>query len=200
MSDLTSINESLLLKLKMTDFKPLYFNYIDDQYPFKRIIKKRRAARAFAFDKDGHLLLHLIKRDDIFNKHEYLETPGGGLKENETPFIALKREIKEELGREIIKSIYLGRVDDCYNLLEMANEVYFYAVILSDVRFPIQKISRGDSLIAETKVLTLNEAISYYEGSNEGGISFLVKRKELPFLYALRDYEILSSLEKIVPS
>lgn len=49
-------------------------------------------------DKDEFLLL---KRGETKTFHNHWQLPEGKLEENESPFDALKREIKEELGAEI---------------------------------------------------------------------------------------------------
>ena len=86
----------------------------DDQYPYKQITHNRIITRGVILnDKNEVLLLHLVG-DDIFGHRDCYETPGGGIKPNETLEESLLREIKEETGieAEIIKPI--GYVSDYY--------------------------------------------------------------------------------------
>jgi 8-oxo-dGTP diphosphatase len=52
------------------------------------------------------------------------EFPGGKLEENETPSFALIREIKEEVGLDVIKFDYLGEINHRYSQEEISLLVY----------------------------------------------------------------------------
>lgn len=52
------------------------------------------------------------------------EFPGGKLEENESPSFALVREIKEEVGLDVIKFDYLGEINHRYDEQEISLLVY----------------------------------------------------------------------------
>ncbi len=65
---------------------------------------------------DKIVLIHRIKTKDDGTVRDYYVTPGGKIEENESHEVALRREIKEELGIEIeIKGLCLELDDRDYN-------------------------------------------------------------------------------------
>lgn len=79
----------------------------------------RRSARAILITKDEKLVL--IKRTKP-EKGIYYVTPGGGIEEGETPLQAVERELKEEIGSDILSAKFLFHFDD----YEMNNSVDFF--------------------------------------------------------------------------
>ena len=144
---------------------PLKLTFVDTYFPRKEgPFTERRVARGLVY-QDGHFYIHMVKRDDAFGPALYPETPGGGV--------------------EVVA--YLGEVDDEYALIGRKNLNRFFLCRALGPRHEKHLVSRGDSLISETRSLTLEEAIKLYEDNPSTPISGLVRRRELPFLYLLRD-------------
>lgn len=106
----------------------LLATFKDNYYPFTYIDHTRKVSRAIVINQNKEVLMLKITRDDIFGNATYLETPGGGVNENENLKDAVIREVQEECGLnvEIIREI--GLVEDDYNLIHRHNESYYYLV------------------------------------------------------------------------
>ncbi len=90
----------------------IYLSLKDEQWPFEYISHDRQVVRAVVYDEDDYFYFVKTDRDDIFGKLESIETAGGGIEENEDEIIALKRELKEELGAEVEIIEKLAVIDD----------------------------------------------------------------------------------------
>lgn len=166
-------------------------NYTDDQYPYIGVTHTRKIARAVVLDENGNILILQVKRNDIFGSYTYLETPGGGVEENETIRNAVKREIEEEIGAEVKIIKKIGVVIDFYNLLNRQNENHYFLVKVIK-RTQIHHESFGDTLISNILSMSLDEVIETYQQEKDIDIIKLVKQRELPIL--LEAQKILSNL------
>ena len=105
---------------------------VDNIYkPVKKLNKVRFAVRALCFNAKGEIAIIHIKGKDNFGDKNYYELPGGGIEANETPEIALVREMKEELGVKIKSIQNLGVVTYNFNLLALKTIAYCYACSIS---------------------------------------------------------------------
>lgn len=155
--------------------------YLEDhEYPERGVKHTRIIARAILMNEQGLFAVHRIERDDSFGPYTYYETPGGGVDEGETVEQGLIRECLEETGYrvEIIEEI--GIVDDYYSYISRHNLNHYYLakIIEGDGKKIIA--SEGDSLIADTMYLPIEEVIKLYESMDDHMLPGLVKRRELP--------------------
>ena len=63
-------------------------------------------------DRDGRILIS--KRSENKFMPGYWEFPGGKIKSNEKPFLALKRELGEELGIDVKDAVSLVQINHDY--------------------------------------------------------------------------------------
>lgn len=83
-----------------------------------------KAAIAVVMDEKKRLLI--TQRAPHLSKGGYWEFPGGKLEWNESPELALIREVHEEVGLEIISYDYLGDVHHAYDTYQVT--LYGYVV------------------------------------------------------------------------
>lgn len=76
---------------------------------------------------DSYLMLYRNKKPNDFNQGKYLGI-GGKLEKGESYIQAMKREIKEETGLEVIKYRYLGKID-FINTVYPNERMYLFKVL-----------------------------------------------------------------------
>ena len=158
----------------------------DDQYKKTKITHTRIITRAIILnDKDEICLLHLLG-DDLFGHRDYYETPGGGIKENETLEEALLREIKEETGIDCDIISPIGFVDDYYNAIYRHNMNYYYLCKAKSYGKPSLE-DYEKTIINGMIFVNIDEAIKIYENMNKEKIEILVSRRELPVLRKVKE-------------
>ena len=165
----------------------LLYKLQDDQYPFTYIDHVRNIARGFILNEQSEVLLEYIYDDDGFGHRDYYETPGGGVKDNESLQETLIREIEEECGYLVQIIDELGEVDDYYNLIHRENHNYYFIAKVIGVG---NKKQEPDEIkrIKDISFHPIDEAISLYENMQSELVGKLVKQRELPLLLMVKNY------------
>ena len=144
--------------------------------------KDRHCARAIVVDDEDRFYFVQITRDDLFGLGTYIETAGGGLKENENAEEAVVREVKEELGIDSELLCKIGIVSDYYHAVNRHNINHYYLCKMK---------SRGEQELIDyekndfkMKVLTLSyeEVVKLYEQQTDKKLGRLLANRELPIL------------------
>jgi 8-oxo-dGTP diphosphatase len=177
--------QSWFFLLKM---KPFSLMLADQQFPFTGVSQVRRIARAMLENDQGLFAFLHILFDDKFGHRDYLETPGGGIEDGETPDVAVIREIEEECGLKSKVVMLIGEVKDAYNLIQRQNhQFYYYAKVVGQG----QKLwtAREHQLIHQLHWLTLADAQAWYSRLPDQGISQLIKQRELPCINWMIQYK-----------
>lgn len=146
----------------------------------------RNAVRAIIFKENKVLLVY----SETSKEYKF---PGGGIEQGETRHYALRREVKEEVGREL-KSVNesLGYVDQIYNDI-YDEQKYFYQrsyYYFCEIDEEYVGLSLSESEIALRflpKWVTLEEAIKVNQARIEQGDSFPWTERELYVLQLLKE-------------
>ncbi|MBQ3061046.1 MAG: NUDIX hydrolase [Lachnospiraceae bacterium] len=171
----------------MSDIKELEMNLKDEEWPLEYIDHDRYIARAIVVDDEGYYYFVRARRDDDFGKAVLIETSGGGVEDGEDLEIAIKRELKEELGADVDVLCKIGVVRDYYNVIHRHNINNYY---LCKVK------SFGDKNLTQDEIecfhlstlkLTYDEAVKEYEKCSTTKIGRLVANRELPVLRAAKE-------------
>ena len=153
----------------------------DNQFPFEGFDHVRHIARGIVFNEDGKIALHHLHRNDAFGDQWYYETPGGGVDEEESYSEAFTREVKEEVGADVMILSVIGEVEDAYHKIKRKNLQRYFLARLIALSKP-QYVSKGDTLIQETVWVSLEEALELLKGQDDTLVSGLVKQREIPII------------------
>lgn len=167
--------------------RQLLLKLTDTQYAKQGSFHIRANARALIQNDQGLFAFNHILHHDQFGQRDYLETPGGGLHEGETPDVAVLREIEEELGVKAMIITSIGLVEDDYHLLHRHNLNHYYFLQVTGLGKK-QWTAQEFRLIHQQPWLALDEAIAWYQRLPELGIAQLIKQRELPVLLWLKRY------------
>lgn len=159
---------------------------LDNEFPYNEITHTRKIVRGIVINEDNKIALLKIIRDDDFGNAVYYETPGGGKEDNESFLQGVIREVEEEIGyqTDIIQEI--GIVEDYYNQIKRKNLNHYY-LLKARKRTNQHFVSLGDSLIKDVLWVSIDEAITLYENMKDTKISRLVRNRELPILYIVKE-------------
>ena len=160
----------------------LYIELQDTEWPFEYTDHDRRIARAVVFDNEGNFYFVRAERDDEFGKVTLIETPGGGVEEEEDLHSAILRELREELGADAEIICRIGVVSDYYNLIHRHNLNHYF--LCRAISFGDRNLTQDEEEIFHLSTLKLSfgEAVSEYEKRRETKLGRLIAERELPIL------------------
>ena len=160
----------------------LLLNLQDNEYPYTYIDHTRIVARAILINDKKQVALNKLHGHDSFGSRNYLETPGGGVKPNETVIEAVHREILEETGYKASIIEEIGVVDDFYNLIHRHNiNHYFLMKVESYVGKHQEEYEK--SMIEALIWMDIDKAIEEFEKMKKvSPVARLVANRELPIL------------------
>ena len=165
----------------------LRLNLNDNEWPLTSIDHDRLIARAIVIDDEQNFYFVRAVRDDDFGKATLIETSGGGVENGEDLNIAIRRELKEELGVSVDVVCKIGIVSDYYNLIHRHNiNNYFLCKIKS---FGEKNLTQDEieSFHLSTLKMSYEEAVMEYENRKSTRLGTLVANRELPVLHRAKE-------------
>ena len=163
----------------------------DEEWPFEYTDHDRNIVRAIVYDDDGYFYFVRADRDDDFGKAVVIETSGGGVEDGEDLSLAIKRELREELGAEVEVVCRLGVVSDYYNLIHRHNINNFY--LCRVLSFGEKHLTDDEAKVFHLSTLKLSydEAVREYENNLKSMLGRIIYNREKPVL--TRAKEILDN-------
>lgn len=164
----------------------------DGEWEFTYTDHARRVVRAIVFDDEGYFYFVRAERDDDFGRARVIETAGGGVEGDEELEVAIRRELREELGAEVEVICKIGVVSDYYNLIHRHNINNYY--LCRVISFGERHLTEDEAIRWKLSTLKISyeEAISEYEENNNSRLGRLIRQRELPIL--LRAKEIIDKI------
>ena len=162
----------------------------DDTFPFKGASIVKHAARAFVFDKNKYIALINFSGDYQGNRFNFHATPGGGIEAGETPEMAIKREVMEELGVECNILHEVGIIID-YNNEEQRKFISYYFIVEATDKKQTRWTEEEKKSIKGVAWMDIKSAIELLEKTPLGFIGGIIQHRDL---YALKEVKKILNL------
>ncbi len=165
----------------------IYLELTDNEWPLTYTDHDRMIVRAILFDSEG--MLHFVRavRDDDFGGATLIETSGGGVEDGEDLTVAIKRELKEELGAEVEIVKKIGVVSDYYNIIHRHNINNYYLCRLVSIGESDMTEDEKERFHLAPLTLPYEEAVKEYERLACTRLGRLIAARELPILKTAKE-------------
>lgn len=166
----------------MKNSKEMRFELQDEEWPFQYTDHDREIVRAIVVDDAGFFYFVRASRNDEFGAATLIETSGGGVEPGEALDMAIRRELREELGAEVNILCKIGVVSDYYNLIHRHNVNNYYLCRVCS--FGERHLTEDEIEKYHLSILKLGyeEAIAEYEKCASTPLGRLIANRELPIL------------------
>ena len=166
----------------MTPPEELHLSLNDTEWPLTHTSHDRVIVRAIVVDDDQNFYFVRAERDDDFGRATIIETSGGGVEAEEDLDTAIKRELSEELGADVVILCKLGVVSDYYNLIHRHNINHYYLCRVTSFGEKHLMPDEIEQFHLSTLKLSYDEAVAEYELRTETPLGRLLAQRELPIL------------------
>jgi 8-oxo-dGTP pyrophosphatase MutT (NUDIX family) len=166
----------------MTHPEELHLSLNDTEWPLTYTSHDRTIVRAIVVDDDHNFYFVRAERDDDFGRATIIETSGGGVEAGEDLDSAIKRELSEELGADVVILCKLGVVSDYYNLIHRHNINHYYLCRVKSFGAKHLMPDEIEQFHLSTLKLSYDEAVAEYELRTETPLGRLLAQRELPIL------------------
>ena len=166
----------------MTHPEELNLSLTDTEWPLTYTSHDRTIVRAIVIDDDENFYFVRAERDDDFGRATIIETSGGGVEAEEDLDTAIKRELSEELGADVVILCKLGVVSDYYNLIHRHNINHYYLCRAKSFGTKHLMPDEIEQFHLSTLKLSYDEAVAEYELHTETPLGRLLAQRELPIL------------------
>lgn len=147
----------------------------------------RSSVRGLVRKDDLYAMIH-IKCVDGFGDRDHYEISGGGIEKGEDEESALKRELLEELGFDVVVESKIGTIIDRWNLLERINVHHFYVCeFVSEGKPQLTEYEKDVIVGVEWHTLDEWETLLSRETS---GINAMIHQRELIVIRALKKAKV----------
>lgn len=163
------------------------YKIIRDQfYKNSSPLRKRKTVRGLIINDNKIALLHIKCTEPDFGYRNHLETPGGGIEDNEEPISALKRELLEETGFEVKDIEYLTTIGVEYKAINRLDVGKFYSCKLAKDTHTTHLMDYEKELFSSLKWYDLDKIDEIYQQFNNDRVNLLVHTRDL---YAIHLYK-----------
>lgn len=166
----------------LSNIEELSLHIRDSEWPFEYVDHDRHIVRAIVFDEEGYLYFVRVERNDDFGHSTLIETSGGGVENGEDLESAIKRELQEELGVEVVVLCKLGVVNDYYNRIHRHNVNNYYLCKITS--FGEKNLTKDEieCFHLQTLKLTYEDALNEYQKRRKTRLGRLIANREVPIL------------------
>ena len=158
----------------------------DTEWPLTYTDHDRVIVRAIVVDDAGNYYFVRAVRADEFGAATLIETSGGGVEPGEDLEVAIRRELREELGAEVDILARIGLVSDYYNLIHRHNLNHYFLCRARSFGKRHLTEDETDKYHLSTLKLDYDAAVAEYEKRACTPLGRLIANRELPVLKRAR--------------